>query len=218
MGSKPKKPKASEHEKALTKDAASRWNDHVTRYVPVENEFIKRSKATADKVMAARGIANADAGLAMGKVKQQQELGLASQGAAPGSGRAVMAGADLTEAYAEASGAGQAGMQQAVFDQQQNATVKMAAFGRGLQDQSALGLGNAARTAQQGVMEGFERKIDRRNFNMSTAAGLAGFAVGGMNTGGAAGSKGWNLSGEQGVRAFSQQDRMLHQQTRGLRG
>jgi hypothetical protein len=214
MGSKPKTPKPSSHEKALAKDAATRWNDYVERYVPVENEFVKRTKATADKVAAARGIANADAGMAMGEARQQQELGLAAQGAAPGSGRAVMAGADLTEAYAEASGAGQAGMQQAVHDQEQNAKVKMAAFGRDLQDQSALGLGNAARTSQQEVLGKYERKIDQRNFNTNTAAGFAGLGIKGAG----AIKSGWNLSGEQGVKAFSQQDRMLHKQTRGLRG
>lgn len=177
IGKSPKKAKASEQEKALAKDSATRWNDYVTRYVPVENEFIKRTKATADKVAAARGIANADAGLAAGKAREQQELGLASQGAAPGSGRAVAAGADLNEAYAEASGAGQASQQQAVHDQEQNVKVKMSAFGRGLQDNTALGMGDAARTAQSAVMGKFERKVNQSNFMLNTATGLAGFGA-----------------------------------------
>jgi hypothetical protein len=175
MGSKPKNPGPTEQERALSKDAARRWNDYVERYIPVENEFMRRNEATPQKMMAARGVANADAGLVAHGLQGQMNTALASQGAAPGSGRAMGAATDLNSAWAEASGLGQGAMQQGVIDQSLAGKQKLATFGRGLDSNVQLGMGQAAETAHRANMSAFENKVNKSNFmthSLATGAGL----------------------------------------------
>jgi hypothetical protein len=217
MGSKPKKQGPTEQEKALAGDSAHKWNDYVNRYIPLENEFVNKTKATDDKVASARNMVNADAGMAHGQAQQAANAGLSSQGAAPGSGRAAMGNAALGDARGAAGGLGQAQAAQGVHDREQGARVKMSAFGRDLQDSTSLSLANSGRRATSTMLDKYQQKLDHRQSMISTGLSAAGAGVGAMNKGGA-GSSGFNLSGQDGVRAFSQQDRMLRQQTGGLGG
>lgn len=220
MGSKggSKKAKPTAQERALAKDAAAKWNDYVERYVPVENEFVERTKASDDKVAAAQGMVNADANMAHAQAAEQARAGLASQGAAPGSGRAALSQTSLEDARGASSGEAQAIATQGVHDQEQNARVKMSAFGRDLQDNTSLSLGQSGRRATDAAVAKMKRKTDQRNAMISTGLSAAGAVVGGLNKGGSLDSQGLNMSGQGGVRAFSQQDRMLRAQNKGLSG
>jgi hypothetical protein len=211
MAKKPKTPKATAQEKSLAKNAANNWNDYVERYIPVEDEFAKRTQATDDKVAQQRGIVNADANMAYSKAADAAQKGMAAQGAAPGSGRAALGQASLADARGSASGLGQAFAQQGVHDREQNARVKMSAFGRGMADQSQISLGDQARRATGEALNAFGRKIDNQNNMMKLGLGAAGMGVQyGMGQGM------FNHSGVSGVRRGSQQDMMLADQTRGF--
>ena len=51
-------PGASSQERGLAKRAANNWNDYLSRYRPMEDEFIRRSAATPGVRAEQRGIAN----------------------------------------------------------------------------------------------------------------------------------------------------------------
>ena len=217
MGS-PKKQGPTKQERALASDSAHKWNDYVERYIPLENDFVNKTKATDDKVAAARNIVNTDSAMAYGGAVGAANAGLSSQGVAPGAGRSAMGHSALQDAHGAASGLGQGIAAQGVHDREQAARVKMSAFGRDLQDSTSMSLESSGRRATGAMLDNYSRKLDSRQSMIRTGLSAASAGIGGMNKGGALDSSGFNLSGQDGVRAFSQQDRGLWKNTGGLNG
>lgn len=163
--------KPTDEERGLARDAARRWNDYVDRYVPVENEFMRRLEVTPNMEAGARGQMHADARQAQGQLAGDMHLGMSNQGVAPGSGRAVMARGDLEGATLAASGLAGANKVQGLYDRRLAGQAKMAAFGRGLQDQASMSLAQAGARATDAGTRALGQRVDGRGNLM---AGLAG--------------------------------------------
>lgn len=202
IGDKPDTPGPTAQERALAKRAAREWNDYVDRYIPLENEFIERTKATDDVVASLRGAANADTNMAYGEAERNARR-------EPGSGRDTAGVMRRATARDKASGLAQAFSQQAAHDREQKARVKISAFGRGLADQSTMSLGSQASRATEAALQEFEQDVARDN--QLTQAALYG-----LGAGFPAIKKNFDTASAYGTTPFSQQANMLQAQERGL--
>lgn len=196
-------------EKALARRGANEFNDYVDRFLPVEDKFYELSRATDASREQQRGAANAEAAMAHAESRQGLGDAMARSGSAPSSGRAVLGTSDLSDAQAEGSAMAQGEADRAVQDREQNARVKMSAFGRELSDQSSMSLRDSGRRAQDAAGRAQERAIQDRQALISSASSVAGLGVAKATSG--------PYSGVKGVQRGSEQDHMLAAQTSGLK-
>lgn len=181
-GNSKDKPKPTDQERALADVAARDWDRYKASYVPAENQYVSRLRATPGDFAAARGAAIADV--------EQATAGAASRIIGAGdisSGRSQMALADLYATKGTARGAAVNQAQLARENVELRGLSKMAAFGRGLADQSRVGLASTAAEANQKNIDELRNKISEQNALLEGASGLAGAY---------AGYKGW-LNGEK---------------------
>ena len=172
-GSKPKDPKPTAQERALAEVAAKDWNDYQQRYVPVESQFVDRIRASEGDLASARGSAVADVEQAVaGAGDRIIGSGDATRGAAK------MGLADAAIAKGKARGAAVNEATLARENAELRGLSKMAAFGRGLADQSRVGLASVASGANQRNIDDLRTKIAEQNLLIEGIGGAVGTYAG----------------------------------------
>jgi len=173
------KQKASAREKALAERAAREWNDYVTRFAPAEDALLAKLRDTEGAIERGRAEAGKAAAEAFGGDDAAYMAGGLRVGQALNSGSSVLGLADRVHGLAGAAGQGAAGAERAAKERELKGLLKMAAFGRGLADDSTLSLARAGREETTAASENMFRKIDRgmwlqRGLGQAVGAGVAG--------------------------------------------
>jgi hypothetical protein len=131
-------------ERALSRDAAEKYNDYQQNFVPLENSFIAQLTPTKGEAQAQRGAATSD--VAQSAKGTDQKIVAGSKGAG-GQGKSIIARAGVSTRTGTARGEAVTGMDRAMRNKELSGLTKMAAFGRGLQDQNSTSLRSAASDA-----------------------------------------------------------------------
>ncbi|MEZ9681901.1 hypothetical protein AB4306_18290 [Vibrio splendidus] len=99
MGKKNDEQKETKYQKELAKVAANQWNDYQDTFVPVENEYIRRTKSMGDKSQYDKvsGNVNTSFNSSYDEAGKQVDRGLAAAGVNPASGKASGAQTNLIE-------------------------------------------------------------------------------------------------------------------------
>lgn len=143
-------PAPTAQERELASVGAAQWNDYKARYASeggINDKFIAATRATEGDKAAAAGSVGADSAIAKRRLdKATAQAGLA-KGISSSSGAALSARYQDTTDTAAAAGLGKATAVQSVEDAQLAADFKLASFGRGLGDESQVGLQRGLRTA-----------------------------------------------------------------------
>lgn len=150
--------KETAEEQALAKIAAEQWNIHQSKFVPMENEFIKDVQQTPDDYAYAEGVgASRVQGESSDAVKSYQKV-IQSSGAQPGSGKAISAMSGLA-AKTGASGAETVTNAHNAVDGLHNRGLMAAVqMGRGQATDAQLGLSKVASDASRNeVNDGYNR-------------------------------------------------------------
>lgn len=167
-------PAPTTDEKELARKAALEWNDYVERYTPLEDKMIELATPRPGDVERLRGEANAVAAAGLSKDFQATAAKRLARGASPaGLGAAI---GELSDAQGQAAGAGLSKAEAAVKDRELKTKTKLTAYGRGLQDQSMLGLSRAAQDSTRLAIESFKAKQKEKDARMEalgTALGVA---------------------------------------------
>lgn len=169
--------KPSHLERAQAGIAAEQWSDYRQRYVPIENDFIEKIRATESRKGAEKGRAGATVqqGLSGGTRKA-----LANRGKA-GGGRGLMRAlnANMTKGSALGDANNQAVL--TAESREQGGLTRMASYGRGLSDQHDVGLASAADRSSRASIE---RSVNRYQSTQDTASGVgAAFGMAGDHYG-----------------------------------
>lgn len=177
-GSKPKDPGPTAEERALASRAANEWNDYIARYVPLEDLALKQAAYDPKKTLQLRGES-----VAMAAIGTKGEAGAnvkrtLQTGAGLSSAMTRAAAEDPVLAQASASGLGAALAEQAVQDRSLQARQKLTAFGRGLSDQSSLGLSQLGRTRTEEALTKYKAKQTEKAAKMEAVGTAIGFAAG----------------------------------------
>lgn len=133
-------PKPTEEEKALAERAAREWNDYIDRYIPLEDKAIELSSPKPGDIDRLRGEASATAALGLRGAHATAVNKNLQRGAGLGSAATATDLAEPSRVFGSAVGLGAAQAERAVKDRELAAKTKLTAFGRGLGDQSTLGL------------------------------------------------------------------------------
>jgi hypothetical protein len=181
-GSKPKDPAPTQEEKALAERSANQWNDYLERYVPLEDQAIELAKYDPNKTARLQGETSAMAAMGTkGEAGKNVKTSLKA-GAGLGSGMTRSAAEDPTRAAASAGGLGAALAERSVRDRELQAKQKLTAFGRGLADQSTMGLSQLGRTRTDEALTKYKHKQDEKNEQLAAVGTALGFAAGyGLN-------------------------------------
>jgi hypothetical protein len=181
-GSKPSDPAPTAEERALAGRAANEWNDYLERYVPLEDQAIAAAAYDPNKTARLQGETSAMAALGTkgdvaAGVKRTLQTGAGLSGA-----MTRMAADDPTRAAASAGGLGAALAERSVRDRELQAKQKLTAFGRGLADQSTLGLSRLGQTRTEETLTNYKAKQAEKAAKMEAAGTALGFAASyGMN-------------------------------------
>lgn len=175
LGSKPKDPGPSAQEQALAQRAVAEWEDYKQRFAPRERQFRDLlTRGQDSKIAQLEGEASASA--AAGAV---DEMRTARTGAILEGRNPNLAAAGLGLMQASATGQGASAAASAVKDRELKGLLKFSAFGRGLADQSNLGLRSAARDATQLALD----KLRAEQTISGAQAGMLGNVLGGATAG-----------------------------------
>ena len=131
-------------ERALGRDAAEKYNDYQKNFVPLENSFIAQLTPTKGEAQAQTGAATSDVAQAAKGADQKIVAGSSGQS---GQGKSILARAGVSTRTGTARGEAVVGVDAALRDKELSGLTKMAAFGRGLQDQNSVSLRSAASDA-----------------------------------------------------------------------
>lgn len=172
--SSPDKQKPTGEERALAKRGAREFNDYVKRYLPVEDKYLEKAKATDAVRQEQRGIANVEAALANKESRSTFGKATAKTGGAPSSGRSVLGTSGLSNAQGKGAGLGQDVADREVKDRELKSEMKMTAFGRGLADQSSTNLRSAGSRAQRAAARSQRQNIEDSHTLYSTASTVGG--------------------------------------------
>jgi hypothetical protein len=174
--SKPKDPKPTAEERALAGRSANEWNDYLQRYVPLEDQAIELSEYDPNTTARLQGETSAMAALGtQGQVGENVKRTLQT-GAGLGSAMTTLAAEDPVRAQMSAAGLGAAMAERTVRDRELQAKQKLTAFGRGLADQSTLGLSQLAKTRTQEALGKYQSRQAERNARLGavgTGLGMA---------------------------------------------
>lgn len=171
-GSKPKKPKPTEQERALAQRGASDWNDYVNKFAPVALQLAEDVRVGADDVRdlgtavssrAAQAFAGADSDLV--------RLRRAPGGAAGGAN--VIGLGDSRRSEARARGLGLAGGRVGLLGREQAGLAAVAASGRGVQSQGVQGMAHAGLLATDAaIAEELRRQEYRQGLISAVGSGI----------------------------------------------
>lgn len=176
-GSKPKDPGPTAEERALANRAANEWNDYLQRYVPLEDQAIALSEYNPDTVARLQGETSAMAAFGTKGQTQQNIKQSLQSGAGLGSAMTRLGADEPVLAQASAGGLGAALAERSVRDRELQAKQKLTAFGRGLADQSTLGLSQHARTRTETALSKYQAKQNDRNSRLGAVGTALGFAT-----------------------------------------
>lgn len=144
---------ASPQEKELQRLADEYYKEYDFYFKPVNAELLDRITTDPERdALPAAGRAGVDARLALdgqSEAALQRQLG---QGARVGTGRGLMAAGDAYRAEGSAVGGAQGGAYRGAYDQEFTGRQKLAAQGRGLQDDSRLSTTEAGNRATQAAV------------------------------------------------------------------
>lgn len=182
---------ASPQEQELLRLAGGYYDEYEQQFKPVNTELLARITTDPERdALPAAGRAGVDARLALdGKTEAalQQQLG---QGARVGTGRGLMAAGDMYRAEGGAVGGAQGGAYRGAYDQEFAGRQKIAAQGRGIQDDSRLSTTEAGNRATQAAVAQAGRNTTSSGTSTqpgppspyaSTVAGIAGAAASGLS-------------------------------------
>lgn len=141
------KQKQTQQELELSKRGANEWNRRVTAFLPVEDQFLKNTKAKDTDRAAIAG--QTDAAAAQGGAGQLQGLAtaMASNGRSMSDGMGIQAIGGQGRAFAGATGEGRAAGDQALMRREVQGKLSAVSSGRGLSALSSAGMQGAASTA-----------------------------------------------------------------------
>ena len=167
-----KTPAPTEQERALAQVGAEQWNDYARRYAGpggVNEKFIEATRTTEGDRQAAEGQVGADAAQAASAVKDSQKKAGLARGinSASGSTLATMSGTntDLASTAGRAKGVAV----QTADDTQLAADFKLASFGRGLSDDSRLGMQQGTARATELVNKNAVSKFEESQAMLQAA-------------------------------------------------
>lgn len=170
-------PKPTEEEKALAKDSAIAYNDYQQRFVPLENEYISRFRATDGDLATQKGIGSADTyQAAHGGDTAAVQRGMGA-GVGATSGRSIMARADIASARGGTAGEVIAARELDRKDMELRGLLKMSAFGRDLADTNRLATANLADQKTQASIAKLNSKMKEQAAYGEAAGSLAGMAT-----------------------------------------
>lgn len=185
--SKPKKPKPSAEEKALARNAAKDWNDYQQRFVPVENSFIAELTPDKGEVAQLRGRQAAD--IAQAQKGADASLVSASAAGGLGAGRSVMARHSQSLGGAKARSGAVTGADTALRNRKLAGMMKMAAFGRGLNDSRQVSSISAAGDATSRYVGDIRNDTFLRGERLGAIGTAAGTAMSSYTAFGGGGTK-----------------------------
>ena len=142
MGKKSDEQKETKYQKELAKVAADQWNDYQDTFVPVENEYIRKTKHMGDESQYDKvaGDINSSFNSSYDEAGRQVDRGLAAAGVNPASGKASGAQTNLIEDKLgkenQTTSAGQHNATQRYTGNMKN----VVAIGKGQQAQATAGL------------------------------------------------------------------------------
>jgi hypothetical protein len=170
--------KETPEQKELAKIAVEKWNTYVDKYVPMENEFMRRVDDMNSEWQSNRvaGDANKSFNEAFSNAREVSEDNLFEAGINPNSGKFNAAAAGLEEEHAAKGGEG---MTAALVEQKDNYTTgigNLVKLGQGQSTDAQRGLSdvanNSARNAEASARNEFNEQSSNRQM-IGTAGGIA---------------------------------------------
>lgn len=158
-----KKPKPTEHERALAETGAEQWNHFVTRLSPAIHRGVELSRATsADR----RDIGAQASGAVAAELSEFRPRS--------GSGRDIMAAHAASGMQAAAPAAAAAEAEPQLHQREQRGLLGAVALGRGIHDQGTRGMVDLGNRATDAGIQKLQNRTDLRRGLISGAATLAG--------------------------------------------
>ena len=179
--------KPTRAEKNLAVSAAKKINDRFENFVPMEDSFISQLTPTQGERTALRGRGVSDVQQA---TKGGDQNLVRTSGGQAGQGSTVIKRARLADARGGAVGESTAGADASLRARQIGGLTKMAAFGRGLQDQNSVSLRSAATSATSSALSKLDKSVTDRGTLISGIGTFAGSAIGNYDTAQAIRNKG----------------------------
>lgn len=170
-------PDPTPEERALAERGAREFNDFRERGVPLANKFISTvtDPAYGERIAGQTSAAVADA--FAGDMRAAVERGAAT-GASAGSAGAIMSAATGSLKHVSAAGLSAGKARLAAKDRALTGRIKMSAFGRGVGEDSSLGLRSRGLDATRESIAEAEARTDRFVSGLEGLGTVAGYAGG----------------------------------------
>lgn len=171
-GGGPSTPEPTAQERALAEKGVAEWQDFKTRFQPLTNDFIERTRTSEGDRIRAGGSISADSAIAnRGAAGSAMRHAFVNGKNAP----TMLTNDSLDTAATLGKAQGQA--VQAADDQELDANLKLSAFSRGLSDDADISARSAAADATRSVIQKAENKFAERNAWKDGLAAVAGAGV-----------------------------------------
>lgn len=165
-------PAPTAQERTLAGVGAEQWNDYARRYAGpggVNEKFIQTTRTTEGDVRRVKGTVSADSAIAARQLKQDTAQVRAKRGVSSGSGASIAQGFGDVMDIASTKGRAQGVAEQSAEDAQLAADFKLASFGRGLAEESQVGLQQGVSRATSLVREDAIARAEERQQLLSAA-------------------------------------------------
>ena len=183
MGGSSKEPSAKDHpeERMLSQIAKEQWGEYQDRYVPIENEWMKRVETLNDPLehTQARGLASTEFNQANREALQDRQTAM-------GAGAGFKRGGDMLAMTGTANNAGQISNRASlgVTDRYVRGMENIVGIGQGQATEGLQGMSDVAEQAVQGRIDNsknrFEREQGKRNMVGALAGGASRYGLGKM--------------------------------------
>lgn len=178
FGGGSKKVKPTDAERSLAETGARQWNRNVTAFQPITNEFVQGVRTdSGDRAQLARG---ASAAAASQFASAAGDRGVSATGLRAGLAPSAIATriADSSNRYATALGMATGLAEPGLVERETRGLLKASAIGRGLADNSQIGLSQIGQATTQAAINRSRQKSAYNQAVGSAIAGLAGAGAG----------------------------------------
>jgi hypothetical protein len=174
LGGGEKKQKQSQNERDLAIVSAKEMNHYLDNYRSAEHQLIAQIKTSAGDRANAKGAAASQARQMSAGLSQGTAVANLAAGAEFTSGRSVLQSAGVHQATASAAAQGSYGIDNEADVQDLKGSMKIAAFGRDMADNSRLGLEQGATRTSKAAYASLQAKMMERQAIWNAAGTVAG--------------------------------------------
>ena len=169
-------PAPTAQERTLAGVGAEKWNDYARRYTGpggVNEKFIQSTRTNESDRQRAKGTVGADSAIAARQLEQDTSTLNIKKGVGTGSGADIARSLSDSTSIAATKGRAQGVGEQSADDAQLAADFKLASFGRGLADDSQVGLQQGtARATELVKADAVARAEERQQLLGAAGTGL----------------------------------------------